>query len=39
MPDHLHLIIKVREIEKRVSLSVVVRQLIKALDKKRSLLP
>ena len=33
MPDHLHLIIKVREIEKRVSLAVVVRQLIKALDK------
>ena len=33
MPDHLHLIIKMREIEKRVSLAVVVRQLIKALDK------
>ena len=33
MPDHLHLIIKVREIEKRVSLAVVVRQLIKALDR------
>ena len=33
MPDHLHLIIKVREIVKRVSLAVVVRQLIKALDR------
>ena len=33
MPDHLHLIIKVREIEKRVSLAVVVRQLVKALDR------
>ena len=33
MPDHLHLIIKVREIERRVSLAVVVRQLIKALDR------
>ena len=33
MPDHLHLIIKVREIERRVSLAVVVRQLIKVLDR------
>ena len=33
MPDHLHLIIKILEIEKRVSLAVVVRQLIKALDR------
>lgn len=32
MPDHLHLIIKMRDIEKRVSLAVVVRQLIKALE-------
>ena len=33
MPDHLHLIIKILEIAKRVSLAVVVRQLIKALDR------
>ncbi len=33
MPDHLHLIIKMRDIEKRVSLAVVVRQLLKALEK------
>lgn len=32
MPDHLHLIIKIREIEKRVSLRVLVRLLIKALE-------
>ena len=32
MPDHIHLIIKMRDIEKRVSLAVVVRQLIKRLD-------
>ncbi len=34
MPDHLHLIIKMRgDVEKRVSLAVVVRQLIKALTR------
>jgi len=33
MPDHLHLIIKMREVEGRVSLAVVVRQLIKALER------
>ena len=33
MPDHLHLIIKMRgDVEKRVSLAVVVRQLMKALQ-------
>ena len=32
MPDHLHLILKMRDIEKRVSLAVVVRQLLKALQ-------
>lgn len=32
MPDHLHLIIKMRDIDKRVSLAVVVRQLLKALE-------
>jgi REP element-mobilizing transposase RayT len=32
MPDHIHLIIKMRNIEKRVSLAVVVRQLMKRLD-------
>ena len=31
MPDHLHLIIKMRDIDKRVSLAVVVRQLLKAM--------
>ena len=31
MPDHLHLLIKMRDIEKRVSLAVVVRQLLKEL--------
>ena len=33
MPDHLHLIIKMRDVEGRVSLAVVVRQLIKALER------
>ena len=33
MPDHIHLIVKMRDIEKRVSLAVVVRQLIKSLEK------
>ena len=33
MSDHLHLLIKIRDIDKRVSLAVVVRQLIKALEK------
>ncbi|MBR4676265.1 MAG: transposase [Victivallales bacterium] len=33
MPDHLHMIIKMREVEGRVSLPVVVRQLIKALER------
>lgn len=33
MPDHLHLIIKMRDIEKRVSLAVVARQLLKALER------
>lgn len=33
MPDHLHLILKLREVEGRVSLAVVVRQLIKALER------
>lgn len=32
MPDHLHLIIKLRVIEERVAVTVVVRQLIKALN-------
>ncbi len=32
MPDHLHLLIKIRPIEKRVSLAVLVRQLLKRLD-------
>lgn len=32
MPDHLHLLIKIRDIEKRVSLAVLVRQLMKRLD-------
>lgn len=32
MPDHLHLIVKIRDIEKRVSLAVLVRQLLKALE-------
>ena len=33
MPDHLHLIIKMRDVDGRVSLAVVVRQLIKALER------
>lgn len=33
MPDHLHLLIKLREVEGRVSLAVVVRQLLKALER------
>lgn len=32
MPDHLHLIIRIRDIEKRKTLSVLVRQLITALE-------
>ena len=33
MPDHIHLIIKMRDdVERRVSLAVVVRQLVKALE-------
>ena len=32
MPDNLHLIIKMRDVEGRVSLAVVVRQLLKRLD-------
>ena len=39
MPDHLHLIIKMRDVEKRVSLAVVVRQLIKALERAAAGLP
>lgn len=40
MPDHLHLIIKIRDIEKRVSLRVLVRLLIKALEAEfRSVFP
>ena len=31
MPDHLHLIIKMRDVDGRVSVAVVVRQLMKAL--------
>ena len=33
MPDHIHLLIKIREIEKRVSLAVIVRMLMRALEK------
>ena len=33
MPDHLHLIIKICDVEGRVSLAVVVRQLLKALER------
>ena len=33
MPDHIHLLIKIRDIEKRVSLAVVVRMLMRALEK------
>ena len=32
MPDHLHLIIKMRDVDGRVSLAVVVRQLLKRLE-------
>ena len=33
MPDHIHLLIKIRDIEKRVSLAVIVRMLARALEK------
>ena len=33
MPDHIHLLIKIRDIEKRVSLAVIVRMLTRALEK------
>ena len=33
MPDHIHLLIKIRDIEKRVSLPVIVRMLMRALEK------
>ena len=33
MPDHIHLLIKIREIEKRVSLAVIVRVLMRTLEK------
>ena len=33
MPDHIHLLIKIRDIEKRVSLAVIVRVLARALEK------
>jgi len=33
MPDHIHLLIKIRDIEKRVSLEVIVRVLARALEK------
>ena len=33
MPDHIHLLIKIRDIEKRVSLAVIVRVLVRALEK------
>jgi hypothetical protein len=33
MPDHIHLLIKIRDIEKRVSLGVIVRMLARALEK------
>ena len=32
MPDHLHLLIKIRDIEKRVSLAVIVRMLCRKLE-------
>jgi REP element-mobilizing transposase RayT len=32
MPDHLHLIVKIRNTTKRVSLSIIIRQLIRALE-------
>jgi len=33
MPDHIHLLIKIRDIEKRVSLPVIVRMLTRELEK------
>ena len=33
MPNHIHLLIKIRDIEKRVSLAVIVRMLMRALEK------
>ena len=33
MPDHIHLLIKIRNVEKRVSLAVIVRMLCRALEK------
>ena len=33
MPDHIHLLIKIRDVEKRVSLPVIVRMLTRALEK------
>jgi hypothetical protein len=33
MPDHIHLLIKIRDVEKRVSLAVIVRMLMRALEK------
>lgn len=33
MPDHIHLLIKIRDIEKRVSLAVIVRMLMRKLEK------
>ena len=34
MPDHIHLLIKIRDIEKRVSLAVIVRMLMRELEKR-----
>jgi REP element-mobilizing transposase RayT len=34
MPDHIHLLIKIRDIENRVSLAVIVRMLIRELEKR-----
>ena len=33
MPDHIHFLIKIRDVEKRVSLAVIVRMLMRALEK------
>ena len=33
MPDHIHLLIKIRDVEKRVSLAVIVRMLMRVLEK------
>ena len=33
MPDHIHLLIKIRDVEKRVGLGVIVRMLARALEK------